>query len=116
MGPDRPAFQSLIFFGGDFIYSNNLRGELSIILNKRANDLIQTTIYLCMTLLISCLAYIIYPLYTLVFEGKHIMPIPIILPFLDPDSNLGYYPNILNQCMIAISGICGNIGIEITLS
>lgn len=44
------------------------------------------------------------------------MPVPIVLPFLNPNTNAGYYLSLLLQLIACGAGIIGNYGFEICYS
>lgn len=103
-------------FGSDFIYPHNRKEELAQILDKRADQLIRKTAGICLALGVASVLYVIYPFYLFVRDGTRPMPVPIIMPFIDPDTDLGYSLCILNQAILSVSGIFGNYCIEILFS
>lgn len=105
--------QIFIFFGHDYLYPSEKRSELSMILGNRALELMKKSALSVLALCLASVAYAIYPFYLYLAEGSHPMPIPIILPFTDPETNTGYYLSLANQGFIMCLGIIGNFAIEI---
>lgn len=108
--------RSLMFFGHQHIYPAGRTGKLAEILNKRANGLIKNSILVIIVLLISGVLYFIYPLYVFFVDGVRPTPIPILVPFVDPETSHGYLWGIGNQAIIAAVGFVANMGIEIMVA
>lgn len=60
--------------------------------------------------------YGVCPLYTYSFLNERPFFIPMILPFIDPNTWIGYHINASVQFFISFTGIIGAIGIEIILT
>lgn len=106
-------YQSLIFFGGNYIYPLGSESEkLRKAHDEAATMMIRSSLTILAAITLSSLVFAMYPMYTYIFENAHPMTIPIVLPFLDPDTSFGYYLNVANQLFISFIGIFGNIGIE----
>lgn len=105
-----------MFFGSDKLYPPNKKGRRAIILDKRADELIRRSVFICLALGASTLIFTFYPLYLLVTKGELPSYMPIILPYTDPETNRGYYINLVNQSVIASVGVIGNFCIEIGIS
>lgn len=106
-------YHSLIFFGGNYIYPVDGESEkLRKAQDEAATMMIRASLTILAAITMSSIVYVMYPMYTYIFESAHPMTIPIILPFIDPDTNPGYYLNVANQVFISFTGIFGNIGIE----
>lgn len=111
--PWADTYQSLIFFGGKYIYPlHDKNAKLHEAYDEAAIMLIRTSLTIFTAILLSTIGFAVYPLYTYIFENAHPMMIPIILPLTDPETNFGYYLNVSNQLFISFTGIFGNIGIE----
>lgn len=80
--------------------------------DEAATMMIRASLTILAAITLSSIVYAMYPMYTYFFENAHPMTIPIILPFIDPETNSGYYLNVANQLFISFTGIFGNIGIE----
>lgn len=106
----------LMFFGHDYIYPNDKKGKLGKMLDKRADELIKSAIFVLAILLFAALIYILYPMYTVVAEGARPFPVPVFFPFLDPETKIGYYLNILNQAIMSVITLCGNLAIEVCVT
>jgi len=111
-----PKMQIFLFFGCDYIYPSRDEKKLNDILNSRANELIRKTSIICLLLIAAVLEYTFYPAYLFVTERQIPSPIPVILPFVNPDTNTGIYLGLLNQLFIAFVGIIGNFAVEIGAS
>lgn len=107
------GFQQLIFFGGHHIYPDNCSGELGLILDKRANQLIRHSIAILIVLLTASIAYTIYPFSLYLLYGEHVHPVPLVVPFFNPNDDIGYYTSLAIQLSIGIGGVIGNIGTEL---
>lgn len=108
--------RSLIFFGHLHIYPTERTGKYAQIANKRANDLMQNSLVVIIIILIAGVLYLVYPIYEYIVDGVRPMPVPIIVPFVDPDTTWGYLWIIGNQLAIATVGFVANMGIEIMVA
>lgn len=101
-------------FSSKYIYRNVKNVKLIAILNHRTKKLLQQTVITCIALAIALTAFAIYPLFLYIFwnDTKPLL-LPIVLPFFHPQSNLGYYINVLLQIGICFFGVFGNYGYEI---
>lgn len=106
-------FRNLIHFGYKYIYTTERCGKFANIMDKRANDLIKNTVRLFLVILIVAFLFIIYPLYLFLSKGERPWPVPIIVPFVDPDTDLGYFLCIGNQTIIGTTGILGLTSLEV---
>lgn len=55
----------------------------------------------------------IVPIYEIVFKKEYVNIVPIILPFLDPQSKKGFYANLINQLVFGFYGVFACLGIEL---
>lgn len=104
--------QIFLYFGCDYIYPASKDKKLTQILDARANQLFQTLLKVSAALIIAIVIYIIYPSYLFVTEGAYPMPVPLLLPFTNVESTIGYSLILFNQIIIAVPAIIGNFAIE----
>lgn len=67
-----------------------------------ANELISSSLKICVLLVISIDLSVGAPLHKLTSGGEKELIIPVILPFIDPDTDFGFYVNIGNQLVICV--------------
>lgn len=106
-------FRNILFFGADFVYDNITDAKLHRVLDRRANQYIIDTVKLLLAIVTFAILFCAMPVYELLFNGKRILLINLILPFVDPDTVKGYVFNTLNLGMIAIISIAGHVGMEV---
>lgn len=95
--------RSLVFFGHKHVYPTKTKGRFAYLLDKRANELMKNAALVFTILIISGFVYSVYPLYKFVLEGIRPTPVPIILPFVDPDTQFRYILNLGNQFFVGSS-------------
>lgn len=108
--------RNLVTFGTKFLYPNDKKGKLAQILDKRADELMRKTAQICLAFVVASVLFVIYPFYLLIMEGTRPTPVPIIVPFFDPDTKLGYGLSLVHQFIYAVSGMMGNLCFEIFFS
>lgn len=64
-------------------------------------------------LFFSGMCFALYSTYAYFALDKHVLLMCVILPFVDPDTTEGFYINSANLLFVAISGVFGNVGIEL---
>lgn len=89
--------RNLYNFGADYIYA---KSEISpsnfIVCNRMAIDLLTNAIKVHLLVFVAITILIGLPFYK-IFHNEHEMIIPIIVPFVDPNSQNGFYINMANQ-------------------
>ena len=116
IGPIGRLFQALVWFGGDVVFKEKGEGKLAEVLDKRANNLLQMTMIICVLLAVGCLAFVITPLYSYLFLGERPLFIPLAFFFLDTETFSGYYANLGYHCVLFMTAIPCNFGIQIAIS
>lgn len=107
------AFQALIFFGNHHIFVDGRTPLQQLILDKRANKLLSSCVAVCGTLVVIMTIHSIFPIYMAMFKGDTFYAVPIILPFFNPNSTMGYYISLPYQLYLCSIAALGNLGYEV---
>lgn len=92
-------------FAGDFVYVNSeSTSHNHRVCDKMANDLLINSMKICALVFLSINLGACAPIYKLTSTDEKEMVIPVILPFVDPDTELGFYLNMVNQFVICLYG------------
>lgn len=103
----RVQFRRLYNFGADYIYANsNSSPKNYAVCNKMAIHLITNTANVIAIVMISFSLIIGAPFYKTVFTDENEMMIPVILPFIDPETTNGFQINFTYQLF---SLFCGSL-------
>lgn len=113
LGPLRFKLNSELKFGGQYVYMENATPELRLIQEIRIKSLIRNVVIISLVLSLSFATCGMRTCYLYVFEGIRITFLDIKLPFVDDNSEFGFWVNILYQIWIAFMGWIGCLAIEI---
>lgn len=103
----RKRYVKLYMFGGKYIYANSkITVKNNSVCYEMANRLITDSIKICSIMIIAICLAVLAPIQKLIFTNEKEMLIPVILPFIDPDTDHGFYINLLNQ---SVTGVYGGI-------
>lgn len=96
-------------FAGDHIYANrNASPEIQSIYDKLAIDLLSNSIKVNSLVLFSFFLCCCVPLYNIFFndsvDNEYQLIIPVKLPFIDIETQSGFYINLVNQMFICLVG------------
>lgn len=106
--------RKLYNFGGEYIYANSaISPKNKCICNLLAIDLITSSMRINNFVILSLLLAIGAPLYKIFVFGEHEMIIPVIIPFIDPDTDNGFYINLANQLINGAVGLIVIPGCEL---
>lgn len=85
-------------FAGDFIYANSdISPSTYRVCDRLAIDLATRTLGILMVLVFGFFSVGALPTYKLLHDGEKEMVLPVILPFVDPETNEGFTINLCNQ-------------------
>lgn len=91
-------------FGVKYIYGNsNISPRNHFICNRMAIDLFTSSVKINLLLYFSMQLAAFAPIYKTLFTDERVLPIPIILPFNDPDTVKGFLINLANQSLTILS-------------
>lgn len=103
-------------FSAMFIYSNNKKSpKNSFVCNRMANMLITDSIQFILLICLSVVIGTCAPMYKLLFTNEREMILPVIFPFIDPDTEHGFYINLASQYFSCLSGFVILPGCELIL-
>lgn len=89
--------RSLYNFGADSIYANSEKSSSGFdVCNRMAIKLLVSVVRVHSLLLVAFTILVGLPFYKL-FHNEHELVVPIILPFVDPNTQNGFYINTVNQ-------------------
>lgn len=92
-------------FAADFIYANSDISSTNYnVCNKMAINLIIDSIRINSMVFVSYAMSVCIPIYRIFFMGENDMIYPIILPFIDPESQNGYQINFVYQMIGCVAG------------
>lgn len=107
-------FKHLYQFGADFIYANSDNSPKNyVVCNRMAVYLITCSIRVNLLVLLSYMMAVCVPLSKTLFTDENEMILPVILPFIDPDTQNGFIINYTNQAVSCIFGSCVIPGTEL---
>lgn len=101
----RKQYNRMYNFAGDYIYTSIKTSPENKVCDKMAIDLIVSSfkimnlIFFAMTL--SCSG----PFYKLILKNEKELIIPVILPFVDPETEHGFYINFCYQIVSCVYGL-----------
>lgn len=102
----RTQCRHLYNFGGDFVYANSGNSPKNqYICDKMAIDLMISSLIIYLIVIASLFLAVCVPLYKIFLTDEVEWIIPVILPFVDPDSQNGLYLNLTNQLISAAFGV-----------
>lgn len=107
-------FQNLLLFAGEIIYKDNyeIRKHREIS-DKSAAHLMSSSIKVLVVVSIGLFCFLMFPLYAYLFMNQRPMIVPIVLPFVDENTDSGYYINIAHQLVSGVVGVTAVIAIEL---
>lgn len=101
-------------FAGKYIYAEcNSSKRRYNICDQMANQLIKDSIRTVTMVTLSMMMFSALPIFLTIFLHQQHMIIPIILPFTDPESNVGFYLNFIHQIFFGLLGPFAIVGIEL---
>lgn len=111
---ERAQLRHLYNFGADFIYAkSDVSSRNHDVCDKMAIHFMACSIRVNLLVLLSYAFAVVAPLYKTLFTDEKEMMIPIILPFIDPDTQKGFTINYAYQMVTAIFGSFIVPGIEL---
>lgn len=114
VGPTRFKFNSLLNFGGKYIYQNeNQSIKFQIICSKYANKLTKSIMTGVPLMLITHAIILVVAMYEHYWQNVSITPLSINLPFFEKDSDLELFFNMLFQLTMGIYAVLGSLGLEV---
>ena len=106
MPSKREQYHRMYNFAGDFIYTNMKRTSKTYnVCNEMANDLIADSIKINTLVFIALDLACIGPLYKIFVQNEKELILPVILPFIDPDTEHGFYVNFVCQLVTCLIGM-----------
>lgn len=112
---NKEHFKSVVNFGGEYIYVENKKRTLDDkkIRDKMAIQLITSSIKIMSLFNISLILMMAVPAFLIVILRQNQLIIPVIIPFIDPDTEFGYNVNMINQLLFSMLGFTALAGIEL---
>lgn len=109
----RKQYYRLYNFSGDNIYANNENTPKNHkICDDQVIDLLAHSIKIVSLIIISLILMYCVPLFNILIRNQYDVIIPIILPFIDPQTKTGFYANLVNQLTFCFYGLVAITGIE----
>lgn len=103
-------------FSGKYIYANSNRSPRnSVVCNRSANKLVTGSIKVILLIYLSLAIGVSAPMYKLFISHEKEMILPVIFPFIDPDTDHGFYINLASQYISCLSGFVILPGCELVL-
>lgn len=109
----RKRFQALIFFSGEYIYKDfDEPIKYTKVCDESVGQMVKVAFEDLALFILAMLIMNVLPAYLYFFKNERELVLPFILPFTDPETNLGYYINQTHHVIYGFIGVCGLTGIE----
>lgn len=96
------------------VYANsNISQSNYKVCDRMATDLLLSSIKVTLLTYFSLILISLVPMYKLLFTNEREMIVPVILPFIDPDTVTGFYINLTNQLFTCFCGLIIIPGCEV---
>lgn len=103
--PTRVELRRLYHFGAQYVYENSdISPKNRTVCDNMAIYLMTCTIRVNMMVFLSYSFLIWAPLYKNLYTDEHEMMFPIILPFIDPETDTGFTINLISQLISVLLG------------
>lgn len=101
----RKQYRHLYNFSGDFLYANSKTSSSNYnVCDRLAIHLVTSTSKVVLLMLLSFSFITCGPVYKNFFTDDREMIIPVILPFIDPETNRGFFINLICQLITSTYG------------
>lgn len=108
--------RTLYKFGGKYVYANSeLSPKNYHICNRMANQLTTSAKRVTSLMLFSMALFSCAPMYKIFISNEKELMIPVVLPFIDPNTEDGFNCNLANQTICCSLGIFVLVGTELLL-
>ena len=103
--PTRIRIRYFYNYGGDYIYANaDISPSNFTVCNKMAIGLMRRSVGVLFLVFLSYCIMMCVPLYKTLYSDEKEMILPVILPFVEPDTTIGFYTNFANQACGCLVG------------
>lgn len=110
----RKQYRYLYQFASNFLYANSETSKSKYsVCNRMAIDLVTSTSKVLVLIAFSFSFITCGPTYKNLFTDEREMIIPVILPFIDPETEMGFYINLISQLICLALGSLGIPSIEV---
>lgn len=114
VGPSRFKFNSLLNFGGNYIYRNeNQSIKFQMICEKYAKRLTKSILMGVPSMVMCNWIILVVAMYTHFRHNISITPLAINLPFFEKDSDVELLVNMIFQLTMGLYAVIGCLGLEI---
>lgn len=113
VGPNRFRINSLIRFGGEFIYMD--KSKYRIVCDIYSKKLVNNVTLVVILILVSHALFTVTPIHFYIVEKKLLTPIPTELPYVDKDTTIGFAINLFQQGILVFYELLGTLTIEVAL-
>lgn len=114
LGPAKYKINSLLNFGGRFIYmDNDQTPKLRLVRAQMINRLIRHIVIVILMILSAFGMVVSIVFYLILFDGAKVTLLGTELPFLDKDSEFGFWINLSVQCLTGGVAVIACLAIEI---
>lgn len=101
----REEYRRLYNFAGHYVYANSeISSKHYVVCDRMAIDLLSSSLKTNILLIGSIQVSVSIPLYKMLYTDDDEMLVPVIVPFVDPKSTIGFYVNLVNQVTTAFVG------------
>lgn len=103
-------------FSGQYIYVENEHRTVADtnVRDKMATHLITSSIKTLSLFNASLILMLAVPAFLIVVMRQDLLIVPVIIPFIDPESDVGYLLNVANQLIFCVIGTVSLLGIELS--
>lgn len=107
-------FQRLLRFSEKHIYNNfHISKGIYEVSDQCAIDLLIGAIKLESLIVVSISTFSVLPMYSLLVKKEYDLPVPIVLPFTEPETPRGFWMNMPHQMMYCVFGLLAIALIEL---
>lgn len=107
-------YQRIYWFAGDFVYPNLKNTSKNYaVCDRMAVLLLIRSLQISSLVLVSLFLMYCVPLYKILILKENDMVVPILVPFVDPETTFGFLVNLLNQLTFCFYGVHAMFGIEL---
>lgn len=100
-----PKYRQMYNFAGEYIYAKNDGSpKHRYVCDRMAIDLVMSSLRVNCLLILSFQFIVILPIYKSLFTDQKEYPIPVILPFIDPETETAYYISLVTQYASSLFG------------
>lgn len=113
LGPDKYKINRILNFGGRYIYmDDDQTPQLRLVREKMINRLLRHIVIVALMILSAFGMVVVIVSYLILFQGARVTLLGTELPFVDKDSEYGFWLNIVYQSLSGAVAVVACLAIE----